>query len=65
MKSVGTEASVAEAVGFLSSRVAEESRKDPVPLTDIELKQLSFTEETATPEQIAGAQAFDGANDTR
>ena len=64
MNGVGTETSVAEAVGFLSSRVAEESRKDPVPLTDIELKQLSFTEETATPEEIAGAQAFDEANDT-
>jgi hypothetical protein len=56
--------SVNEAVEFLSSRAAEEARKDSVSLTDIELKQLSFTEETATAEEIAGARAFDEANDT-
>ena len=64
MKSVEAETSVARAVEFLSSRVAEEARKDSVPLTDIELKQLSFTEETATAEEIAGVRAFDEANDT-
>jgi hypothetical protein len=64
MKSTEVEKSVAEAIGFLSSRVAEEARKDSVPLTDIELKQLSFTEETATAEEIAGARAFDESNDT-
>lgn len=64
MKSAETEASVAEALGFLSSRVAEQARKDSVPLTDVELKQLSFTEETATAEEIAGARTFDEANDT-
>jgi len=64
MKSAEAETSVAGAVGFLSSRVAEEARKDSVPLTDIELKQLSFTEKTATAEEIAGARAFDEANDT-
>jgi hypothetical protein len=63
MKSV-EETSVAETVGFLSSRVAEQARSDSVPLTDIELRQLSFTEETATAEEIAGARAFDEANDT-
>jgi hypothetical protein len=64
MKNAEAETSVAGAVGFLSSRVAQEARKDSVPLTDIELKQLSFTEETATAEEIAGARAFDEANDT-
>jgi hypothetical protein len=43
---------------------AEEARKDLVPLTDVELKQLLFTEETATAEEVAGARAFDEANDT-
>jgi hypothetical protein len=56
--------SVIEAVEFLSSRAAEEACKDSVSLTDIELKQLSFTEETATPEETAGARVFDDANDT-
>ena len=63
MKKVDAETSVAEAVGFLSSRVAEEARKESVPLTNIELKQLSFTEETANAEEIAAARAFDAAND--
>src|SRR5580692_621241 len=64
MKSAEAETSVTKAVEFLSSRVAEEARKDSVPLTDIELKQLSFTEESASAEEIAGARAFDEANDT-
>jgi hypothetical protein len=63
MKSAETE-TVAEAVGFLSSRVVEEARKDSIPLTDIELKQLSFTKETATAEEVAGAREFDETNDT-
>jgi len=64
MKSGEPEPRVTEAIGFLCSRVAEEARKDSVPLTDIELKQLSFTEETATAKEIAEARAFDEANDT-
>jgi hypothetical protein len=63
MKSAETE-TVAEAVGFLSSRVVEEARKDSIPLTDIELKQLSFTEETATALEVAAAREFDETNDT-
>ena len=63
MKSYETE-TVAEAVGFLLSRIAEEASKNSIRLTDIELRQLSFTEETATPEEIAGAHEFDAANDT-
>jgi hypothetical protein len=63
MKNAETE-TVAGAVGFLSSRVVEEARKDSIPLTDAELKQLSFTEETATAEEVAGAREFDETNDT-
>jgi hypothetical protein len=59
MTTLKTETSVIEAVGFLSSRIAEQARKDFVPLTDTELMQLSFSEETATPEQIAAARSFD------
>lgn len=59
MERLETANSVAEAVEFLSSRVAEQARKDSVPLTDIELRQLSFSEETATAEDIAEARAFD------
>jgi hypothetical protein len=59
MSTLKTEPSVAEAVEFLSSRVAEQARKDSVPLTNIELMQLSFSEETATPKQIATARSFD------
>ena len=64
MKKVEIENSVAEALGFLSSRVGEEASKDSVPLTDIELKQLSFSEETATADDIAAARAFDEAHDS-
>src|ERR1700693_5933835 len=64
MKSIGTERFVDEAVEFLSARVAEEARKESAPLTDIELKQLSFTEETATPGEIAAAGEFDETHDT-
>jgi hypothetical protein len=64
MKKVEIENSVAEALGFLSSRVAEEARKDSVPLTDIELKQLSFSEETATADDIAAPRAFDETHDS-
>ena len=64
MKSAKTETSVADALGFLSSRIAEQARKDSVPVSDIELKQLSFTEETATAEEIAEARTFDEANDS-
>ena len=53
-----------DAVGFLTTRVAEEARRHSVHLTDAEIKQLSFTEETATEEEIAAARAFDDANDT-
>jgi|ERR1700722_9244350 len=59
MSNLETQMPVVEAVGFLSSRVAEQARKDSVPLTDVELIQLSFSEETATPEQIAAARSFD------
>jgi hypothetical protein len=63
MKKVEIENSVAAALGFLSSRVAEEARKDLVRLTDIELKQLSFSAETATADDIAAARAFDETHD--
>jgi hypothetical protein len=59
MNNLETETSVVEAVWFLSSRVAEQARKDSVSLSDIELMQLSFSEETATPGQIAAARSFD------
>jgi hypothetical protein len=61
MKDVEHESSVAEAVGFLSTRVIEEARRDSVPLNDVEIKQLSFAEETATAKEIAAANAFDNA----
>jgi len=64
MEGIETEVSLADAVGFLTTRVAEEARRDSVHITDAEIKQLSFTEETATEEEIASARAFDDANDT-
>jgi hypothetical protein len=64
MRSVEAETSVARAIEFLSSRVAEEARNDSVPLTELELKQLSFTAETASADEIAAARALDMANDT-
>ncbi len=63
MEGIETEVSLSEAVGFLTSRVAEQARRDSVHITDAEIKQLSFTEETATKEEIAAARAFDDAND--
>lgn len=63
MKDIENEGSVAEAVGFLSSRAAEEARRDSTPLTDAEIRQLSFTEETATAKEIAAAGVFDDSND--
>lgn len=64
MEGIETDLSVADAVGFLKTRVAEEAQRESVHITDAEIKQLSFTEETATKEQIAAARAFDDANDT-
>jgi hypothetical protein len=64
MEGIETEVSLADAIGFLTTRVAEEARRESVHITDAEIKQLSFTEETATEEEIAAARAFDDANDT-
>jgi hypothetical protein len=63
MGSIEADVSLADAVGFLTTRIAEEARRESVLLTDAEIKQLSFTEETATKEEIAAAGAFDEAND--
>ena len=65
MKAVENKDSVAEAVAFLSARIAEEAQRDSISLTGSEIKQLAFTEETATAEEIATARAFDDANDTK
>jgi len=64
MEGVETEVALADAVGFLTARIAEEARRESVHLTDAEIRQLSFTEKTATKEEIAAARAFDDANDT-
>jgi hypothetical protein len=64
MEGIEIEVPLADAVGFLTTRVAEEARRDSVHLTDAEIRQLSFTEETATEKEIAAARAFDDANDT-
>jgi hypothetical protein len=63
MKNLETESAVAEAVSFLSSRITEQSRVDSVPLTEIELRQLAFSEETASPDILAEASKFDATND--
>ena len=60
---IETDSNVEAAVHFLSSRVAEQARRDSIPLSDIELQQLSFSEEIASPEQVASARAFDSATD--
>lgn len=62
MASIEIDVSPADAVAFLTSRIAEAARRDSVQLTDAEIKQLSFTEETAKEEEIAAARAFDDAN---
>ena len=59
-----TQLSEDEAVTFLVSRVAEQARTDSVPLTENELKQLSFSEETASPEDLAAAADFDTTKDS-
>jgi len=64
MEGIEATVSLANAVGFLATRLAEEARRESVHITDAEIKQLSFTEETATNEEIAAARAFDDANDT-
>ena len=64
MEGIKTEVSRTDAVEFLMTRVAEEARRDSVPLTDAEIKQLSFAEEAATEEEIAAARTFDDASDT-
>jgi len=64
MEGIESEVPRADAVGFLTTRVAEEARRDSVHLAEAEIKQLSFTEETATEEEITAARAFDVANDT-
>jgi hypothetical protein len=64
MKKLETEVGVAEAVRFLTSRIAEQARDDSVSLTDLELKQLSFSEGTASAEEIAAANDFDVTNDS-
>lgn len=65
MKNLEAESAVAEAMSFLTSRVAEQSRTDLVPLSDIELRQLAFSEETATAEALADAAEFDAANNSK
>jgi hypothetical protein len=64
MRNLEMESAVAEAVRFLSSRVAEQSRADLVPVSDIELRQLALSEETATAEQLAEASEFDSTTNT-
>jgi hypothetical protein len=64
VEGIETELSLADAVGFLTTRVAEEAREESVHITDAEIKQLSFTEEMAAKEEIAAARAFDDSNDT-
>ncbi|HXY06575.1 MAG TPA: hypothetical protein VEI52_01875 [Terriglobales bacterium] len=55
---------VAEAVEFLTGRIAEQARDDSVPLTEVERKQLSFTAVGASAEEIATANDFDSRNDS-
>jgi hypothetical protein len=64
MRTLESETAVGEALSFLLSRIAEQARKDAIPLTDIELRQLSFSEETASDEEIAAAKDFDAGNDS-
>jgi hypothetical protein len=64
MEGVETEVSLADAVEFLTTRIAEAARRESVHLTDAEIKQLSFTEETASEEEIVAVRAFDDGNDT-
>lgn len=64
MQNSETETGFGKAVSFLLSRIAEQASKEAIPLTGIELKQLSFSEETASAEEIAAAKDFDVANDS-
>jgi RNase P protein component len=63
MKNLETESAVAEAIRFLLARIAEESCHDPVPLSEVELRQLSFSEGTASADELAAVAKFDAAND--
>lgn len=58
-----TKHSAKDEVSWLVSRVAEQARADTVRLTQSELEQLSFSEETASPIQVAAAEDFDAEND--
>ncbi len=64
MKMLETETDVAKAVSFLSSRVSEQSRADSVPVSDIELRQLAFSEGTASAEMLVNAAEFDATHDS-
>jgi hypothetical protein len=50
------------ALSFVQSRIADQARRESMPLTSAELQQLVFTEETATEKEIAAAEAFDQEN---
>ena len=52
-----------DAVDFLLTRIAEQARTDSVSISDVELKQLSFSEQTASPEEMAAVEEFDNTND--
>jgi hypothetical protein len=58
-----TDRGVTEALSFLTFRITEQAHSDSVPLTETELSQLSFSEETASSQEIAAAQEFDAEND--
>lgn len=55
---------VAQAVEFLVARVEEQSRADSVSISENELRQLAFSERTATAEELADAAVFDSTTNT-
>lgn len=64
LSSVGAHIQAKEAIDFLVARIAEQARIDSVRLTQTEITQLSFTEETASQQEIEAAVAFDTQNDS-
>ena len=63
MRKLETQPPATEAVAFILTRIQEQALQDAVSLSEPELKQLWFSEETASAEQLAATAEFDVGHD--
>lgn len=61
VKSQVSDPTVHAALDFLVSRIREQAQRDSVPLPELEIQQLTFSEGTATPEEVEAATEFDAS----